>query len=200
MRHLFWTELWLAESVVRNAYEIHRVLWRFFPNNNHRDFLFSVIERKYGHGAKVLLQSISKPIIDDSISGENAVLRESKDLSGLLLRGGQQLRFRLVANPTKKIKDQNDPERAIRVPHIGDENQIAWLNRKLDGIAHICHAESANLEPIYFSKPGHRGKIQPVLFTGVLEVDSGDAFIAMMKEGIGSAKSFGCGLLQISRL
>lgn len=185
---------------MRNAYEIHRVLWRLFPSHNQRDFLFSVIERKYGHGAKVLLQSSDKPIIDDSTSGENAVLRESKDLSGLLLRGGQQLRFRLVANPTKKIKDQNDPERSIRVPHIGDENQIAWLSRKLEGVAHIRHAESANLEPIYFSKPGHRGKIQPVLFTGVLEVENGDAFIDMMKDGIGAAKSFGCGLMQISRL
>jgi len=196
--HLYWTELWLDESVVRNGYEIHRELWRLFPGQEQRNFLFSVVERKFGGGAKVLLQSNDMPVALEDVKGKSAVVRGSKDLRGLNLPKGQRLRFRLVANPTKKIKDQNDPERSIRVPHIGEENKIKWLTRKLEGVARICHAESANLEPVYFSKPGHHGKIQPVLFTGVIEIENGDAFLSMMKDGIGAAKSFGCGLIQIS--
>ena len=196
---MYWTELWLDESIVRNGYEIHRELWRLFPGQEQRNFLFSVVERKFGGGAKLLLQSKELPSVLEGINSKSTIVRGSKDLRGLILQSGQRLRFRLVANPTKKIKDQNDPERSIRVPHIGEENKIKWLTRKLEGVARICHAESANMEPIYFSKPGHRGKIQPVLFTGVIEIANGDAFLTMMQEGIGAAKSFGCGLIQVSR-
>ena len=196
---MYWTELWLDESIVRNGYEIHRELWRLFPGQEQRNFLFSVVERKFGGGAKMLLQSKELPSVLEGINSKSTIVRGSKDLRGLILQSGQRLRFRLVANPTKKIKDQNDPERSIRVPHIGEENKIKWLIRKLEGVARICHAESANMEPIYFSKPGHRGKIQPVLFTGMIEIANGEAFLTMMKEGIGSAKSFGCGLIQVSR-
>ena len=196
---MYWTEFWLPENVMRNGYEIHRTLWQFFPNQCQRNFLFSVIERKHGSGARVLLQSNDLPVYLDDAKEKSTVVRGSKDLRGLTIQRGQYLRFRLVANPTKKIKDQNDPDRAIRVPHIGEENKIAWLTRKFEGVARICHAESANLAPNYFSKPGHRGKIQPVLFSGLLEIENGDAFLAMMKEGVGAAKAFGCGLIQVSR-
>ena len=199
MIHLFWTEVWLAEPSVRNGYEIHRSLWRLFPNKLQREFLFSVVERRFGSGAKLLLQSAEPPIPPDKENQSITITRESKNIGGLKFPNGQFLRFRLVANPTKKIKDQNDSERAIRVPYIGEENKVAWLKRKLQGAARVCHAEAGDMEPIYFSKPGHRGKIQPVLFTGLLEIENGDAFLSIMREGIGAAKSFGCGLIQVSR-
>lgn len=197
---LYWTELWLAEGLVRNGYEIHRALWRLFPGQCQRDFLFSIQEKKRGTGAKVLLQSNVLPTISTGDEEKISIARAGKSLSGLKLQAGQFLRFRLVANPTKRIKDQVNPGRSVRVPHIGEEHKIAWLIRKLEKVARVCHAESSNMEPIYFSKPGHRGKIQPVLFTGVIKIENSGAFKSMMEEGIGAAKAFGCGLIQVARL
>ena len=199
MKYLFWTEVWVTENSVRNGYKMHQTLWGLFPNKIYRDFLFSVVKRQYAHGATILLQSAEAPIFPDEKNPSVKIIRSSKSLERLQFQTGQLLRFRLVANPTKKIKDKNDHERSLRVPYLGEENKIAWLVRKMQGVARICYAESGDLEPIYFSKPGHRGKIQPVLFTGLLEIEQGDAFLEIMRDGIGAAKSFGCGLIQVSR-
>lgn len=194
---MFWTELWLSENMVRNSYDIHKTLWKMFPGQSKREFLYTVTERQRGQGARVLLQSQESPCLAEC-GPSITVLRQPKSLAGIVLQPGQILRFRLVANPTKKIRDAAQQERAIRVPHVGQHHQIAWLTRKLDGIGRVVYAEAQETEPIHFSKSGQRGKVQPVCFTGVLEVLDGDAFRDMLNRGIGPAKSFGCGLMQLA--
>ncbi|WP_371927949.1 type I-E CRISPR-associated protein Cas6/Cse3/CasE [Methylomonas rivi] len=54
----------------------------------------------------------------------------------------------------------------------------------------------------YFRKPkeGHSGKIQTVLFDGVMTVTDSLAFAVQVAHGIVPAKAFGCGLLSIARV
>jgi len=51
-----------------------------------------------------------------------------------------------------------------------------------------------------FRKPkeNRSGKIQPVVFDGVLTVDDADVFLALIRKGIGPAKSFGCGMMSLA--
>jgi CRISPR system Cascade subunit CasE len=90
--------------------------------------------------------------------------------------------------------------RTARVPLIHEEQQQAWLERKFEGIALL---QSLNIQKelvLNFRK--HReqrsGKIQTVLFDGVFQVLNPTALIQMMEQGIGPAKSFGCGMLSLS--
>ena len=161
--------------------------------------LFAVMEWLRGQGVRVLLQSSLRPVVEAN-SGGIRFLRPPKDVSGRRFFTGQMLRFRLVANPTKKIRDANNPNRAIRVPHVGEDHRIAWLQRKLDGAAKLVEAATVPERPWYFAKKGMHGKIQAVTYTGILEVRDAIGFENLLKNGIGPAKGLGCGLMLVAKV
>ncbi|EAA1049248.1 type I-E CRISPR-associated protein Cas6/Cse3/CasE, partial [Escherichia coli O28ac] len=47
---------------------------------------------------------------------------------------------------------------------------------------------------------GKNGKIQTVCFEGVLTINDAPALIDLLQQGIGPAKSMGCGLLSLAPL
>ena len=114
---------------------------------------------------------------------------------------GQHLHFMVTANVTKAIRDSADTERKIRVPLIKEEEQLAWLKRKLEGIASfdVQNIRIQDHSPIYFHKGRRAGKIVPLTFEGMLRVENPEALQALMQKGIGAAKAFGCGLLLVRR-
>ena len=88
----------------------------------------------------------------------------------------------------------------MRVPLLLEEQQLAWLERKLQGFAQL---ETLIVQPepiLYFRKPkeGRTGKIQTVIFDGILTVTDTESFDRQLKQGIGPAKAFGCGLLSVA--
>ncbi|WP_240348180.1 type I-E CRISPR-associated protein Cas6/Cse3/CasE [Methylomonas sp. EFPC1] len=120
------------------------------------------------------------------------------------------IRFRLRANPIKTIKDSSKGTvekqgktftKTVRVPLLHEEQQQAWLECKLQDFAPL---ETLILQPepvTYFrkAKEGRSGKIQTVLFDGVITVTDPAEFESQVMQGIGPAKAFGCGLLSIAR-
>jgi CRISPR system Cascade subunit CasE len=40
----------------------------------------------------------------------------------------------------------------------------------------------------------------PVTFEGLLRVTDGNAFVSLLKNGLGPAKAFGCGLMLVKRI
>ncbi len=54
--------------------------------------------------------------------------------------------------------------------------------------------------PLYFRKSGHGGKLVPVTFEGVLRVIGGQALVRHLENGVGPAKSFGCGFMLVRRI
>ena len=87
------------------------------------------------------------------------------------------------------------------MPLIHEEEQQAWLERKLQGIAKL-ETLIVQPEPVtYFrkAKENRSGKIQTVLFDGVLTVTNAAEFSHHLAKGIGAAKAFGCGLLSIAK-
>ena len=187
----------------RNPYDIHRVLWKMFPGrpNDSRDFLFRIERQRKELGTDILMQSAQTPNQGSRTSLITAV-REYQ----LSIKKGYRLRFRLRGNPTKKINDEKgrlDPKGQIkkcRVPLIREEDQQAWLERKL---APVCSIETLNVQmeaPLHFRKKKDQraGKIQPVLFDGILGVNDPDSLIDKITKGIGPAKAFGCGMLSIA--
>lgn len=196
---MFLSKVLIEGHVARNPYDWHRALWQLFPGrpSDQRDFLFRAEEQSQQAGTIFLLQSPDTPIA--SADGVR-LLAEPKSLAGLQLQSGQTLRFKLTANPSKKIRDRDDAERKIRVPLIREEEQLGWLRRKMEGAAVVEAATARTNQPLYFRKGGQAGKIVTVTFEGVLSVANTEALRERIYAGIGAAKGFGCGLLSLARI
>jgi CRISPR system Cascade subunit CasE len=125
-----------------------------------------------------------------------------------ILATGDRLRFFVTANPIKMIDDENgrkntrgEPKKC-RVPLIREDEQRTWIERKFGNVALI---ESMKFKPAPLmrfrkKKEDRMGKIQPVIFSGLLKVQIPDALMTLVKTGIGPAKSFGCGLISLAKI
>lgn len=205
---MYLSKVVLHWPACRNPYTWHKMIWRLFPDLTMRNFQFSCLDRRNGCDITILLFSIEKPLCAES--KEISLIGEPKSLSGLAFKPNQLLRFRLTANPTKILTEQNEGRRKIRVPLIREEQQIEWLNRHLAQTAAIKEVSIQNETPLYFSKGNKAGKIVPVLYEGLLQINEPMAFRNIIYEsyeennkkeigryiaGIGPAKAFGCGLM-----
>ncbi|MBI5100358.1 MAG: type I-E CRISPR-associated protein Cas6/Cse3/CasE [Nitrospirae bacterium] len=200
---MFLSKVLITGAACRNPYEIHRAVWELFPVNAvaDRDFLFRV-EKSDGRQAEILMQSVREPINNQETA--QIIACRAYPMS---LRSEQRLRFLLVANPVKTINDERGRQNAkgeikkCRVPLIDDESQRAWLVRKLENAASLESLIVDNKLPLYFRKlrEDRAGKIQPVMYQGILQVQKADIFQKVILHGIGPAKAFGCGLLSLAR-
>ncbi len=197
---MYLSRLLLAGEQFRNPYEIHRALWSVFPDApaQERDFLFRVEEHSTRQ-TQVLMQSQRQPGRNTSFARVFA----SKSFE-LTITEGRQLHFLLVANPVKTITDEQgrlDSKGEIkkcRVPLISEEEQAAWLKRKLNGAALLGMVEIDNQLPLHFRKGSRPGKIQPYVFKGILETQNTAKLRSILQQGIGPAKAFGCGMLSLA--
>lgn len=193
----------------KNIYQIHQDLWTLFPDQDDkaRSFLFRVEQQQAGVGASILMQSEIAP----SVANEHVNLLATREFPLTIIKN-QRLRFLLVANPVKTIKDQQERKnkkgvvKSNRVPLINEDDRQNWLERKLQSWAQLDSLLIRPCPSLYFYKKdvqnskGYGGKIVPVAFEGILTVREPDGFIEQIKQGIGPAKAFGCGLLSLARI
>lgn len=128
------------------------------------------------------------------------------------LTAGMELRFRLRANPTRKIDTKSGPNgeknNGQRVPLNGEEAQLGWLRRKAvdAGFALLSVQAKPSLADVAtMPEAGSTGRrqesaisISSVLFEGKLKVTDIQKFRQALSEGIGPGKAFGCGLLSVA--
>lgn len=189
------SEIVLDSKLAQNPYEIHRHLWQLFPSlsEDKRSFLYRVSYGKHNGPLRILMQSFHEPTA--SANSRGCVILRKKAFT-LALKAQDSLRFLLCANPTKRLVKER-----CRVPLIDDEAQRVWLGRKL---AHAAALEALVIDrklPLYFRKQKDQltGKIQPVIYQGILKVQNPEALRSLIQDGIGPAKAFGCGLLSLAR-
>lgn len=132
------------------------------------------------------------------------------------IRDGQRLRFRLRANPTKRLAARSgdgssDPLAGKRVGLLREDEQRDWLVRRLsDGGAALLHLDIrpdvalGNPQTGYrpaegaTARRGPKMTFQAVRFDGVLRVTDAEAFRALLLGGVGSGKAYGFGLLSVA--
>ncbi|MDC9155424.1 type I-E CRISPR-associated protein Cas6/Cse3/CasE [Escherichia coli] len=113
--------------------------------------------------------------------------------------GFGQIRSKLFST-IKSAWDSKGNIKRCRVPLIKEAEQIAWLQRKLGNAARVEDVHPISERPQYFSGDGKSGKIQTVCFEGVITINDAPALIDLVQQGIGPAKSMGCGLLSLAPL
>jgi CRISPR system Cascade subunit CasE len=130
-----------------------------------------------------------------------------------ILAAGQRLRFRLRANPTKRLGKSAGAYQGKRVGIYDENEQVQWLKEKLEGVDSrpqvsggfkLVSCQISREEKIENSKAINRNdrsydlKLFSVQFDGVLDVVEPDKAIETISTGIGSAKGFGFGLLSVA--
>lgn len=136
------------------------------------------------------------------------------------IRNGDELRFRLLANPTKKVGTTTKSQRQAgiakdngrRVGIINHNRQIEWLRRKgeqngfelLSVQADNCVSDviQAEIRTLYSKRRTTQSNpitMHSVMFDGKLRVVNVDVFRLALQNGIGPGKAYGCGLLSITK-
>ena len=202
----------LSRQVVRdlaNPYELHRSLLSVFPDANDGGpgrVLFRVESRPSSDwyddeppAPVVLVQSEHAPDWNNSkLDRDYFRERLPSKLLSQQFAVGTSLRFRLRANPTKKLDGK-------RHGLFHEDAQRAWLKRKamefgfdadLDRVAVLSEGNSQGTK-----RNGQRYDIThfAVRFDGELIVTDAAKFAEALRCGIGSAKGFGFGLLSVAR-
>jgi len=154
--------------------------------------------------------------------GENPACKAIADALGRL-EAGDRLRFRLRANPTRKIDTKSGPDglrrNGRRVELRTEEDQLAWLSRKAasGGFEVLAVRVDTRVLDVVATGRGTGGRavgakwagtggsprelrltFTPVLFDGHLRVTDPDLFRRTMAAGIGPGKAYGFGLLSLA--
>jgi len=159
----------------------------------------------------------------------DVLIAETKEYAPKL-SAGDKLAFSLRANPVIARKQDNGKKNSKRCDILMDvkyqlkhsdthltseqiqvpQNQAVadWLVRKGTtagfNISEISDLQIAAYQQHVLSKKALTGnneiKFSSVDITGTLEVTEPDLFLQMLEKGLGSAKSFGCGMMMIRRI
>jgi len=213
-----------ARRDLASPYELHRTLWRAFPENDPGRILFRVDSDQRGGAPIVLVQSDLAPDWGRLEERGARYLLGAPDFKEFAptFATGQQLRFRLRANPTKKLGTSSKQDRldgnkdnGQRVALLCDVDQVAWLVGKGDKGGFQVPGEwleqdegkkrpnfRVDVVPegwVGTGKEGHTaGRFYAVRFDGVLQVTDPGKFLKTLADGVGSAKGFGFGLLSVA--
>lgn len=210
----------LSREVARDigdASELHRTIMRAFPsasNGQSPRALYNVLHRLEVNDrtGSITLYVQSKPepnwdaLPDGYVVGHDSPEIGVKPIGNLFkaLGPGRGLRFRLRANPTRKIdtKTQADGVRrhGRRVPVRGEQAQINWLQRQAErnGFRLVTVAIMASGSPELNRSRSTGRTFQGVLFEGTLVVLNAEAFERALIAGIGPGKAFGFGMLSVA--
>ena len=185
-------------KMLTDVYKLHQTILQGFSAYQNCDrVLFRVEPEERNALVSVLIQSTLEP--DWSLFkgiNQGVVSVKTKEFSPQLLPG-DFLRFRLRANPTVCREGK-------RYGLIRDESLREWLTKKEAKIG-AKFIDIVSMDEGYINgnkndgQTRHRVNLKVARFEGVVRVTSPDFFVHALKNGIGPAKAFGCGLLSIAR-
>ncbi|MBS3872230.1 MAG: type I-E CRISPR-associated protein Cas6/Cse3/CasE [Firmicutes bacterium] len=123
------------------------------------------------------------------------------------LHAGQALRFRLRANPVRSscIENEGANGRGRVYAHVTVEQQKQWLYSRSEGLGFALDDQTftvVHTEWKKFRKSrgfGNEVSLRIADFEGRLQVTNVELFKHALTQGIGRAKSYGCGLLTVAR-
>ncbi len=237
--------LWL-----RNLYHVHQRLCMAFPSKNRKEndadflkpfkpedfdckpvhaprgaaagFLFR-IDPQPGGRAVILVQSAVKPDWDYAFHNAGYLLAAPPELKPFdsCFEKGQHLRFRLVANPTRRLsrnsresdgKPVKEASIGKRVP-VPTEQLYEWLARRAEQSGFSVEENSTTVQTtyIYFMKPkkkrgdktgdeqkDEQSRLRSVRYDGILNITDPARFQETLVRGVGPGKAFGFGLLSVA--
>lgn len=181
-----------------NIYEVHRTIMRAFPDEVEGPgrVLFR-IEGCREECVTVLVQSSKEPDWSKPVVPIDFFIHhpQTKVFDPVLIKG-EQLIFRLTANPTVKRDGK-------RWGLVNEEELRGWMERKAaeSGFS-LLSLRVIPHRPVEGEKndAGSALKFASVTYEGTLRIEDSERFHDALESGIGSGKGFGFGLLSIAQL
>ena len=201
-----------VQKEVAQPYQMHRSLMKAFPDDlepGAERVLFRLEAHPRTGVLTLLVQSLTLPdwpwLAEPDARGYLLPVSEpnpavkSFDLN---LAPGQVLAFRLRANPT--VKRRFDEETHKRVGLYREDEQIEWLKRKGEqGGFRVLSARTSGNDiirgRIRRNDQTHKVNLLAVQFDGLLQVTDPDRLRETVRQGVGSGKGLGFGLLSLAR-
>lgn len=205
----------LGRLVKGDQYLPHQMLWQLFSSGQgeDRDKTRSFIYRAMDDSSKPTFYLLS----EDQPQDDNGYFEISSKTFSPQLRAGMRLKFDLRANPVKRSRTEGGKQQRHDVVMDKKRQQEAsepdmralehdagrvWLEQRGPTLGFTLgneHFTADNYRQHRIPRPG--GK-KPIRFSsldlrGVLEIQDVECFQKALFQGIGPAKSFGCGLLLI---
>ncbi len=179
--------------------------------DNGQGFLFRV-DPLGGGRVVILVQSALPPDWDYAFHNARYLLAAQPECKPLTLRfeKGERYRFRLLANPTRRLSknslgpDGKKVQKGIgkRVP-VPTADLADWLIRRSEAHGFEVAKGSLSLAPgyVYFKKDDtqQRRRLRSCRYDGELMVIDPDSLWRAVVSGIGPAKGLGFGLLSLAR-
>jgi CRISPR system Cascade subunit CasE len=194
----------LVQRDLSQPYEMHRTLSTALHKLGMKERMLYRVEIE-GQVARVLVQTATLAGgLEEALPEKYAVSVDGpKSLDSALnaLKSGRMYRFRLLANPTVKLKrDDGSP---VRVPLLRPDSTdnikgyLDWLQRK--GKLHGFELVQVIDSPMRLDSTikGQKVPLIAVCFDGLLKVNDAERLREAVSSGIGSGKAFGFGLLSI---
>jgi CRISPR system Cascade subunit CasE len=200
-----------VQREVAEAYQMHRSLMRGFPGDlkeGDERVLFRLEQGRNG-ALILLLQSWNLPdwswLAAPEARGYLLPLGEPNPAVksfDLALAPGQILAFRLRANPTVKRRFNEKDHKRVGI--YAEQEQLAWLGRKgeLGGFRALSARTTDESDvggKIKRDEQTHALKLAAVQFDGLLQVTDPSRLRETVRNGIGSGKGLGFGLLSLAR-
>lgn len=187
-----------ARRDLGDVYDMHRTLSRAFISNDDDApprFLWRVEPSVSMRVPEVIVQSEASPDWGFlcALLGYLAKEPEVKTWRPeLLLEAEAKRRFRLVANPTVT---RNGKRNGL----ASEEDQLAWLSRQGERLGFdVDMALVTDSEFVVSRSSKSAVQFQRACFDGVLTVKDSSLVARTLRDGVGPAKAFGCGLLSLA--
>lgn len=191
-----------VQRTLQDPYRLHQAILQAYPPDapgGGGRTLFRVEPEQEDVHARILVQSELEPDWSRAELAERLPMVRfdpPRELT-LGLTPGQEVRFRLRANPTKRSNER-------RIAVIGEEAQLEWLRRKLEkGGLEVLGVrrrdEGMRSGTRREGEAARRLTFVSVLFEGVARVAAPEAVTEAVAGGVGSGKAFGFGLLSLAR-
>jgi len=190
-----------VSKALRDAQALHALTMRCLPPDVGRAEA-DLLHHADLASATLLVQSTVRP----QWPATGAFDAQAKEITPFVQRlgPGDVLRFAVRAVPMRRrsptLRDgsatQSPGEHALRT----DVERLAWLEQRLGTAAMLHGPTHINAEPARFGyRRGNRFVHRPIFFAGIIEVSDAEALRELIVTGIGRVKSYGNGILMLSR-
>jgi CRISPR system Cascade subunit CasE len=197
-----------ARKMLRTPYTIHAAVMRGFPNDTPTQssrILFRVEPppKNGGLQVQVLVQTPAEPDWTPLAADFDKTFYFSVRRLPEAFSVGRRLRFRLRANPVVNHGGVPNEKRGKRYGVAGEDDQFVWLETRArkNGFvvspAEVC-INDEGFQRFHKRDGGHTIRIKTVLYEGRLSVTDSEAFSQALRNGVGPAKGFGCGMLSLA--
>ncbi len=187
-----------GRSCVRDCQSMHRSIMRLFHCARQDG---NILYRFNPDKMDVYVLSEQAPDLQDVPKGIRALGQKDMTPWEEGIAEGTRYRFNILVAPTKKVAEEgvkNSRRRYLRAP----EERLAWLQKKADQAGFVLLDAQENADTTIHGKhPEEEGGSfysHAVCYQGILEVKDREKFRKAWRQGIGSGKAYGQGMLMLA--